>query len=101
MSDQTTIEKPWSRISYAAWERHLRPVTTALLKNKPAVFAEIDGWKFKAVKSYRSRLYQGPGPAWFAHIRAEKPGEYALEGTRDEVIECLIHRARKAAEAKS
>lgn len=72
--------------SYAAWERLLKPVTNALLRNQTPVVAELDGWKFTAEKSYRSRLYQGAGPAWFADIRAEKEGCFAISGPRDSVI---------------
>jgi hypothetical protein len=80
--------------SYAAWERLLRPVTNALLKNQPPVIVELDGWTFTAEKSYRSRLYQGAGPAWFADIRAVKDGCFAISGPRDNVINCFQSMVR-------
>lgn len=85
----------WNRLAYSQWEKRLRPITTALLKNQPPVIVEIDGWTFKAVKHSRSIILR-PGPAWYAHIRATKENEHAIECDRDYMIEAFIAKNRKA-----
>jgi hypothetical protein len=86
-------------ISETKIRKAIAPLSKALLRGVKPEPIQFEGYILSASgrSNLRMRMGGAPngGPAWFVSIRAEKVGEYPIEGSPCEVAACLRHRLNK------